>query len=182
MKINDLSLLEVFVQVSAHKSFSKAASEMNVSLPSISRKIQMLEAQIGTRLVYRTTRSVSLATDGELFLSSTQDILRDLGALASTFSQAKDLSGEIRVACLPSIVMRWLPEVLITFQRLHSKINFSVESSDCIVGLTSERIDVAIRVQKPQGSDLVFRKIAINILVLVASPRYLKEFGTPTSF
>lgn len=179
MNISNLSLIEAFVTVANTKSFSKASVKLNQSLPNISRKVQQLESELGVRLFHRTTRSVSLTSDGEIFLAGAESILKDLTSLQSAFTEANELSGEIRITCLPSISMRWLPEVLLSFQKKHPKVHFTVESSDRIFDLVAERIDVAIRVQTPKAPDLVFRKLAPNKLVLVASPQYLKKYGTP---
>lgn len=179
MKISDLSLLEAFVRVATFKSFSVAAEKLNLSLPNVSKKVQQLEASLGVKLLHRTTRSVSLTSDGEKLLPRAEEILYDIEALQTSFTQHKELSGEIQIACLPSVALRWLPEVLISFQTLHPQVRFRVEASDRIVDLVAERIDVAIRVQNPKNSDLVFRKLSPNKLTLVASPKYLEKYGHP---
>jgi DNA-binding transcriptional LysR family regulator len=181
MKITDLTLLEAFLAVAGNNSFSKASEKLNLSLPNVSKKVQQLESELGVKLFHRTTRSVSLTSDGESFLVGAKVILDDMEVLQSSFTQSNELSGEIRIACLPSVAIRWLPDILISFQKLYPKVTFNIEASDRIVDLVNERIDVAIRVQTPKESDLIFRKLAENQLVLVASPRYLKEFGTPGS-
>lgn len=181
MALTDLSLLQTFVSVARLGNFSKASEKLNLSLPNVSKKIQQLEAEIGVKLFHRTTRSVKLTADGEKFLSGAEGLLKDMAVLQSSFEQNKELSGEIRISCLPSIAMRWLPEILTSFQKIYPKVRFNVEASDRIVDLVSERVDVAIRVQEPKESDLVFRKLAVNRLTLVATPQYLKEFGMPRS-
>lgn len=182
MKISDLTLIEAFVTVARHKSFSRASEVLNLSLPNISKKVQQLESDIGVRLLHRTTRSVSLTTDGTQFFASAEVILKDVEALAANMANSNQLNGDIRIACLPSVAFRWLPDVLLSFQKLHPEVRFELEVSDRLVDLVSERIDIAIRVQEPpKGSDLVYRDLAPNKLVLVATPKYLKEFGAPKS-
>lgn len=179
MGITDLSLLDAFVAVATHKSFSKASEKLRLSLPNVSKKIQQLESELGVKLFHRTTRTVSLTTDGENFLSGATVLLSDVETLQSSFTQNKELSGEIRIACLPSFALRSLPEILISFQKEHPKVRFHIDISDRIVDLVNERVDVAFRVQTPIESDLVFRKLMPNQLVLVASPDYLKRSGIP---
>ena len=124
---------------------------------------------------------MSLTLEGEQILSRVEDILKNIESLQNNFEKSQELTGEIKISCLPSFAIRWLPEVLLKFSSLHPKLQFNIDVSDSIVDIVSERIDVAIRVQKPQGADLVFRKIAENKLIFVAQSNYLKKHGTPQS-
>jgi len=115
----DLGDLRAFVAVSERGSFHGAASELHLSQPALSRRVAKLEASLGVRLLERTTRKVELTTVGRDFARKARELLNGLDQSLLGISEiAERLSGEVTVACVPSAVRYFLPEVL---QRYHEK-------------------------------------------------------------
>jgi LysR family transcriptional activator of dmlA len=175
MKITDLSLWETFVAVAELKSFAKAGRRLHMGAPTVTKRISMLESQLGVRLFNRTTRVVSLTLEGEQILPEAKQLLDTAHEVERRASDTKNLEGVVRITCLPVVGFRWLGPQVISFQKKHPKIQFQIDLSERFTDLVAEQFDLAIRVQKPQGADFVFRELAQNELVLCASPSYLKK-------
>jgi DNA-binding transcriptional LysR family regulator len=175
MKITDLSLWETFAAVADMKSFAKAGRRLHMGAPTVTKRISLLENQLGVRLFNRTTRVVSLTQDGERLLPEAKQLLDTANEVERRASDAKNLEGLVRVTCLPVVGFRWLGPQVVSFQKKHPKIQFQLDLSERFTDLVAEQFDLAIRVQKPQGADFVFRELAPNELVLCASPAYLKK-------
>lgn len=175
MKIQDLSLWEAFYWVAEEKSFTKAAVKMRLGVPFLSKKIGKLEAELGMRLFHRSTRKVSLTSEGIGLLPTVKTILEDLHGIENHFEPKDQLSGVIRLTCLTSIAHRILAPLLVEFTKMHPKVIFELDASDRIVDLIDNQIDLAIRVQEPTGADYIFRKLLQNDLIFCASPDFLRK-------
>jgi len=173
--IKDLGLLRVFQEVALKRSFTLAAVPLHMELPNVSKKISKLETELGVALFHRSTRKVSLTAEGERLLQQVDTIFENIREIEEGFSLKKLLAGRIRVACLPGLAHRVLVPALKDFKRLYPDIEFDVDLSDRVVDLVDERIDVAIRVQTPKGSDLIYRKFLSNKVIFCASPDYLEK-------
>ena len=115
----DLGDLRAFVAVAERGSFHAAASDLHLSQPALSRRIAKLEAALGVRLLERTTRKVELTTVGRDFVRKTRDLLNGLDQSLLGISEiAERMSGEVTIACVPSAVRYFLPQVL---QQYHEK-------------------------------------------------------------
>jgi DNA-binding transcriptional LysR family regulator len=115
----ELGDLRAFVAVADRGSFHAAAAELHLSQPALSRRIAKLEAALGVRLLERTTRKVELTTVGRDFARKTVDLLNGLDhSLLGIAELAERMSGEVTIACVPSAVRHFLPEVL---KRYHAK-------------------------------------------------------------
>jgi LysR family transcriptional activator of dmlA len=181
IKIDDLSLLRSFRAVGHYKSFAKAAQQLGVEAPSISKKISKLELSLGVRLFQRNTRHVTFTEEGETLFLKVQNILEDIFEIENQFAPNSELSGTIRIACLPALANRFLAPLLKDFMQLHPMIKFEMDLSDRMSKVIEERIDVALRVQRPTGADMVFRKLFENQLVFCAAPEYLQLNPAPTN-
>jgi DNA-binding transcriptional LysR family regulator len=115
----DLGDLRAFVAVAERGSFHAAASDIHLSQPALSRRIAKLEAVLGVRLLERTTRKVELTTVGRDFARKARELLNGLDQSLLGISEiAERMSGEVTIACVPSAVRYFLPQVL---QQYHEK-------------------------------------------------------------
>ena len=115
----DLGDLRAFVAVAERGSFHAAASDIHLSQPALSRRVAKLEASLGVRLLERTTRKVELTTVGRDFARKARDLLNGLDqSLLGIGAIAERMSGEVTIACVPSAVRYFLPDVL---RRYHEK-------------------------------------------------------------
>ena len=176
----DLHELRVFATVAELASFSRAADQLGLAKGRVSTSVQQLEAQVGTRLLQRTTRSVRLTPDGERFLDRCKELLTEAEQLEAMFRPAATgLTGRLRID-LPNriardLVLPRLPE----FLAAHPLLEVGISTTDRLVDLVHEGFDVVLRVGALADSELVARPLGVLPMRNVASPAYLRAHGTP---
>ncbi|MDB5829211.1 MAG: transcriptional regulator [Variovorax sp.] len=176
----DFELLRIYAKVATLASFVRAAEQLNLPKARVSTAVQQLEAQLGTRLLHRTTRTVRMTPDGEQFLERCQQLLSEADELQAMFQQAQSsLRGRLRVD-LPNAIARQaviprLPE----FLAAHPLVEIELSTSDRRVDLVHEGFDCVLRIGQLQDSALIARRLGQMALANVASPAYLARFGTP---
>ncbi len=174
--------IRTFLAVAEAASFSKVAKSLDVAVSSVSRKIEALEASLGTPLFYRTSRVVMLTDAGEQFLPRARNMLAELDdARHSISSLSKDPRGLLTVTAPSSFGRRHVAPAVISFLKRYPLMEVELHVSDHIVDLSTERIDVAVRVGALPDSDLVATRLAPVERLACASPAYLKKFGTPAT-
>lgn len=180
MKIDDIAAWEAFESVGTHGNFSKAAKVLKLGLPQLSKRVAKLEDLLGVRLFHRSTRVVTLTDEGRAMLPKVSAVLEDLKSIETSFEDKQSLSGTIRITTVPFIAHRLLIPVIAKFKEQHPQVNFEVELSEGVVNLAESNIDLALRIhENPSDTNLVYRKLAPNRLILCASPGYLKKASSP---
>jgi DNA-binding transcriptional LysR family regulator len=181
MKTIDPDGLQIFVRVAELSSFSQAADRLALPKARVSTAVQQLEAQLGTRLLHRTTRRVQMTQDGQAFYERCKDVLADLDELKAMFHQpgVQALRGRLRVD-MPTLIARdqlipRLPE----FLAAHPLIDIELSSTDRRVDLVREGFDCVLRVGALADSGLVARPLGQLRQINCASPAYLARHGTP---
>jgi DNA-binding transcriptional LysR family regulator len=174
-----LQELTVFVRAAESGSFSRAARELNLSQPSVSRIVSDLEARLGVRLLLRTTRQVSVTDAGALFLERAREILAELEDAEDAARGVDSLRGTIRLALPVLYGMREIIPRLPTFMNLHPLLQIEMTVSDERQDLVAEGADVAIRLGPLTDSAFGARRLTTLERILVASPDYLAVRGTP---
>ena len=174
-----LQELAVFVRAAESGSFSRAARELDLSQPSVSRIVSDLEARLGVKLLLRTTRSVTVTDAGALFLDRAREILAEVEDAEDAARGVDSLRGTIRIA-LPVIygtreVIPRLPKFFVQ----HPLLRVEMTVNDARQNLVAEGADIAIRLGKLTDSAFGAKKLATLERVLVASRDYLKLRGTP---
>lgn len=179
--MNPLDRMQIFARVAELSSFTQAAQVLGVPKASASLAVQQLEAQLGTRLLHRTTRRVQLTQDGQAYYERCKDLLHDVDELAGMFHQpdGSALRGRVRIDMSTGIarhmVLPRLPELL---QR-HPELEVEVSSTDRRVDLVREGFDCVIRVGTLAEPGLVARPLGHVQVATCASPAYLARRGTP---
>ncbi len=177
MQLDDL---HIFVRVAELASFTQAADQLGLLKGRVSTAVQQLEAQLGTRLLQRTTRRVRLTSDGEQFLERCRELLADAEQLQTMFQPAASgLKGRLRID-LPNtlareIVIPRLPE----FLAAHPQLDVGISTTDRFVDLVREGFDCVLRVGQLADSELIVRSLGAMTMGNVASPAYLRAHGTP---
>ncbi|KPY33761.1 LysR family transcriptional regulator [Pseudomonas syringae] len=178
MQISDI---EVFAAIASSRSLSEAARRLGLSPMAISRRLAALENDLGVRLVHRTTRSVSLTPEGEVFLPHAKTMLHTSETARATLKgDTGKASGVLRVTA-PSVfgqtvIMPLLPVLM----QENPALSVDLTLSDSIVDIAGLGIDVAIRIATIRDSALVARSLAPNPRVVCASPDYLMRRGQPS--
>ncbi len=176
-----LTAMRVFVAVAENGSFSATADQLEMSRAMVTRHVGALEQWLGARLLQRTTRSVTLTDAGETCLRRSQQML----ALADDVEQETSrhdtaLRGQLRVTCSVSFAYAELAAALADFLKLHPQLKIDLNASEGALNLVEARIDLAIRISAEPDPSLIGRVLAPCASVLVASPAYLAEHGTPS--
>lgn len=177
MQISDV---RIFLAVVVSGSLSAAARQLDVGPMQVSRRIAVLEDELGVRLFHRTTRSVALTAEGESFLPYANAITEaEEGALSELKSSAGKVSGTLRMTAPSvfgqSIVVPMLSRLL----EEHSDLRIDLDVSDRVIDMVGEGLDLALRIATLADSELVARKIAGNPRLIVAAPCYLQRRGMP---
>lgn len=176
----DLNAVEMFISVVRAGSLSAASLKTRVPLATLSRNVRQLEEELGFQLLERSARGAKLTDAGmRLYEHASRgiDALHD-GELAVT-SHQNVLKGRLRLSIPPSFEPWW--ELLAAFQREHPDIQVVVYTTERAVDLSMEGIDIALRIGSVVHESLVAKRLLRYRHVLVASPALLERFGTPTS-
>ena len=173
-------LLTTFSAIVSAGSISAAATRLGCGKSVLSRQLARLEADLGARLIQRTTRKLTLTEVGKVVLLQAQQIDRALSNVAQISGQfQQEVRGPLRVACPRPLGQRHLVPLITEFTRIHPLVELTLLVEDRMSDLIAEQIDVAIRVAHLDDSTLVARKLADNPRVLVAAPAYLASAGVP---
>jgi DNA-binding transcriptional LysR family regulator len=176
----DIEGLKAFVEVVGTGGFSRAARKLGVSKSIVSRRVAALEADIGVRLLSRTTRGVSLTDAGIELNKRAVQILGALDAALDAVAGRDDVvAGTLRISAPLSFGIVHLAGALAAFAARHPHVQLDVAYSDRFVDLVSEGFDAAVRIGELKDSSLVARRLADMHVVVVANPLYLARRGVP---
>jgi DNA-binding transcriptional LysR family regulator len=174
------SSMEAFVRVVEAGSFVAAADRLGISTSSLSRLVADLEQHLGTRLLNRTTRRLSLTESGQAYYERCVTLLADLAeAEAMAGQSAAQARGTVRLTCSYSMAEQKVAPAIASFVERHPAVKFELVVSDRIVDLVEEGFDLAIRVGALGSDRLVARRLGSMQLVLCAAPSYLERHPEP---
>lgn len=171
--------MQLFVRVAETGSFTRAGRELGHGQPTVSRMMSGLEARLGTRLLARTTRRVTLTEAGQLFLDRARAVMAELEEAEAAVRGSGGLTGLLRVATPVTFGAREIVPLLPGFLDAHPKLRLELLMADRRVDLLEEGADLAIRLGDLEDSSLVSRRIGSAPRVVVASPAYLARRGVP---
>jgi DNA-binding transcriptional LysR family regulator len=174
----DLGQIASFVKVVQSGSFSAAARQLGMPKSTVSRRVSELEDQVGARLLQRTTRTLSLTDAGRLFYEHALRIVAEVEEASQAVGRMQaSPRGLLRVTAPLSFGV--LGPIVAAFLDEHPEVQVELVCTDRQVDLVEERFDVAIRAGRLADSSLVARSLGTIKRVLVATPSYCKEHGTP---
>ncbi|MCH8544867.1 MAG: LysR family transcriptional regulator [Alcanivorax sp.] len=170
----------VFAQVAEMGSFTKAAKLLKIPRASVSAAVQQLEAQVGTRLLHRTTRSVQVTPDGEQLLKHIYPLLIEVESIENLFqSPRQQVSGRLIIEAPSRIARRIIAPELPGLLRKHPALQVVMSSADRAINLVEEGVDCAVRVGELHDGSLVAKPLGSIALANCASPEYLHKYGEP---
>ncbi|MGH1467737.1 MAG: LysR family transcriptional regulator [Bdellovibrionales bacterium] len=176
----NFNLLKSFIKVAEFGSFTKAAKQLKQPKSRVSRSIGRLEEDLGTELIRRNTRSISLTEAGTKLYQETQGLINQLEKKVELISiDSQGISGTLSVSAPLDFGDNVMPAILCDFAKVHPHINFKILLSDSYVDLTANDIDVALRVGNLKDSSFKQKKLTDTQLILVASSEYLSLKGLP---
>lgn len=176
--MNAWSGIDEFYTVAQLRSFTQAARRLGVSTSQVSREVVQLEDRLGQRLLYRSTRHVSLTEAGERFLIRCRRLLEDRDeAVASLLEESALLQGQLRMTCSE----RFIVPMINRFMLRHTRLKVEVLLGNASIDLIDQGIDLAVRFGDLQDSRLVATRLGSRTRHLCAAPEYVQSYGTPAT-
>lgn len=178
----DLNAVNVFVRTAELGSFTRAAAALEMTQSGVSRAVSRLESDLGVKLMNRTTRSLTLTPDGQVFFDRCLLLLREFDEAEQQLVEGRDQpSGLLKISSPLGFGRAVLLPVLAQLSKEFPSLIVEASLTDRMVDLTEEAFDAAIRVGKIPDSRIVAKHLGIIRPVTIASPKYLKRFGKPKS-
>lgn len=180
--MQDLNDMLYFAEVVERGGFAAAGRALGIPKSRLSRRVSDLEAQLGVRLLQRTTRKLSLTEVGESYLRHCQAMREAAQAAADTVAQVQtEPRGTVRVTCPVTLAQTVLAELMPVFLERHPQVRVEMQVTNRVVNLVEEGIDVALRVRAnlEDSGSMVVKRLDDARQVLVASPDLLARRGTP---
>ncbi|SOC45271.1 LysR family transcriptional regulator [Rhizobium subbaraonis] len=170
--MNDYKALRTFLLAAEKRNFAQVARELDMTPAAVTRAIAALEEDLGVQLFVRTTRQVSLTTDGAVFAAQIQPALQALeNARKEVVNANKADQGRLRISAPTWFGTTILPPILSGFRERYPKINFEVSLADGFVNILEDDYDLAIRISSaPSDKFTIWRKISPVVRILVAAP------------
>jgi DNA-binding transcriptional LysR family regulator len=175
-----LNSMTIFVEVVNQEGFTAAAEKMGLSRAQVSKSVMQLEAHLGTRLLNRTTRRVSLTEIGRVYYERCIVILGDIEEIEGIAGeQANKPHGTLRLSAPTSFGILHLNEAIPRYLKQHPQVTISLSLSDRFIDAVAEGFDLVVRIAQPEDSSLIARKVAPCKRILCAAPEYLRRNGMP---
>jgi len=180
--VDKFEAMQVFVRVIDKGSFSAVAKERGIGQPAVSKQISALENELGTELLHRTSRSISLTEAGRDFYESSLRILDDFESATSRIGRGQTApKGLIRVTVPPTFARLHMVSKLPSFFAAYPDMAVEMAASESPTTIVEDGFDLAIHSGDLPDSSLVARRFAQTMIILVATPQYLTRFGAPES-
>lgn len=178
--MDQLLALRVFVRIAESGAFSRAADTMNIPRPTVTKLVQDLERHLGTKLLHRTTRRLSVTPEGAAYYERATRLIGELDEMDESASRTRaQPRGRIRVDVGSVVANMILIPALSGFRARYPDLHVDLGVSDRPIDLVGEGVDCAIRGGPLPDTSLVARRIADMDWVTCASPVYLKARGVP---
>ena len=169
-----------FVYVAEHESFTRAAKELGISTAQVSRQISALEKRLNIKLLYRTTRKVSLTEEGRVFYQHCRSVLDGLDAAEQAVSNLQSKpQGRIKLTAPVTYGEQQLLPLINDFMVKYSDIEVTAFLSNQKIDLIDGGYDLAIRIGKLSDSTMMAKKLSRRTNFVCAAPAYLEKYGTP---
>ncbi len=179
--LDETSGMMAFVRTVEAGSFTAAAHDLNTTPSAVSKSVARLEKKIGTRLFLRSTRSLTLTPDGQMFFKHVAPLLRELDESDESVRPQTKPSGRLRVSMPGELAALLLPRLFDVFAVKYPDLRLDIGLTDRFVNLTREDYDVALRVGSTMPDDLIVRHLADLPMAIVSSPAFVEVWGDPTT-
>ena len=172
--------LQIFVRVVETGSFSKAASDLGMTQPTVTKHITAIERQLGVRLLNRNSRGINLTEIGALYFERCRVVLRELEAAENIVGQSQgEITGTLRIGTSMTFGRQVIAPLLIGFLEQNPGLKVDLSCDDHYVDVVGQGLDMAIRLGKLADSALGCRYLGTNPWVMIASGAYLSKHGLP---
>jgi len=177
-----IQAIRLFVRVVDLGSFSKAAAELGIGQPAATKQVRRMEAQLGARLLHRSTHGVTPTEIGLLYYEKCKLITHHVEEAESVAALLQtQVQGALRISTSVAFGRRVLTPLVMQFMRMNPQLQVDLSCDDRYVNLVEQGVDVAIRMGPLADSTLGSRYLGLNPWVVAASPEYLQQRGTPST-
>jgi len=171
-----------FVAVAETQSFTKAGIKLAISTAQISRQVSMLEQRLNSKLLYRTTRNVSVTQEGQLFYQHCRSVLDGLAAAENAISNLqRKPQGKIRLSAPVTYGEQVILPIANDFMLEYPEIEIEAMLSNRRIDIIEQGFDIAIRIGHLSDSSMMAKKLTTRVSHVCAAPSYIERFGAPTS-
>jgi DNA-binding transcriptional LysR family regulator len=180
--MQDLNDMQYFAEVVDQGGFTAAGRTLGLPKSRLSRRVARLEAQLGVRLLHRSTRKLSLTTAGELYYRHCAAMRDEAAAAAAAVAQVQtEPRGMVRVVCPITLVQTVVGPILSSYLLKFPLVQLHIQASNRVVDLIEEGVDVALRVRTSlsDSGSLVVKHLGMSRSLLVASPSLIQRQGKP---
>ncbi len=176
----NLDNILIFVKVAQFESISRAARSLGIPISTVSRRLSVLESELGVSLLRRTTRRVTLTAQGREYFGQCQEPLNLLEEAERVLTQTqKKPEGLLRITTPVILSQEPFFNFISGFMKDHARIRVELVVTNLLLDLIAENIDVAIRVGELQDSSVIARRLGTSAYYVVAAPEYLKARARP---
>lgn len=168
--IADLKALETFVEVASCLSFSDAARRLGLPASTVTTRVKSLEAQLSVRLLDRSTRTVAMTAEGQLFLTHCQKALRELTLAHEAVGAAQEASGQVRISIPTAFPLNQFAEIVGRFRAIHPAISIKTYVDDRPASFIEDGVDLALRGGAAGADSLFARRLTDNEVIFVGPP------------
>ncbi len=180
--MDTLDGMRTFSAVVTEGSFSKAAEQLGRSPQLVSKYVAQLEERLGTRLLNRSTRRLSITEAGQAYFDRCREIIAAVDELESAIgNMGTSVRGTLRINAPMTFGVHHLTPAIAAFQSVHPDLHVDLALDDRVVDIVSEGFDLAIRIARLEASSLVARRLAPVQLVVCGAPSYLERCGVPAN-
>jgi DNA-binding transcriptional LysR family regulator len=178
--VDNFGQLNVFIQAAETRNFTLAGRNLGISSSGVGKAVARLEERLGVRLFHRSTRSIALTPEGEVFLERCQRIQGEIVQAEAELTEGQGAPrGRLRVS-LPLVGMLMMP-ALTGFMRAYPSVELDLDFTDRIVDLINEGFDVVVRTGEASDSQLITRTLGTFGHRLVGAPAYFARHGAPAT-
>ena len=172
--------MRIFVEVVNSGSFTAAAEKIGLSRAQISKSVMLLEQYLGTRLLNRTTRRISLTEPGRVYYERSSALLDEIDEIEAVVSnESGEARGRLTLSAPTSFGILHLQNAIPVYLEKYPDVQVSLSLADRFIDVVAEGFDLVIRIAELEDSSLVARRLAPCKRILCAAPGYLEKHGTP---
>lgn len=175
--------LNEFVLSAQEGSFTAAGIRLGLTSSAVGKAVTRLEERLGTKLVHRTTRRLTLTNEGEAYLASCLRVLGELDETESFLTTGhQEPVGRVRIELPATFGRRHVLPSLLRLSCQYPKLDISANFSERLADLIAEGVDIAVRIGRlKDDADIAARRLGVQRLVICAAPQYLDRYGTPNT-
>jgi DNA-binding transcriptional LysR family regulator len=175
-----LDELVLFSAIVEHGSFSRAADSLELAASVVSRSLKKLETKLGTSLLRRTTRNISLTEEGRWLFERATEIITRVTDVETHFLESNGQPcGIVRVDAATPFTLHAIAPLISGFNTIYPDVTVVLESSESKINLIERKVDVAVRLGELEDSSLKAKKIGDTYRGIYAAPSYIKRHGLP---